>query len=332
MNESLLEACGLAMQGQWTNILPIVYCSKDYWETGLPISELAKRLQGVAHVIMEPSMDLSYKLRDASNANNAFRGHIGIYLPGQSYHRKFSCDYSVAIGDKIVDEIVSTVINAWLNTENAQRYSWDQIQILKSRQKVGKLEHKTDELSEIKELNSMYEDENSRLTRSNIELQKEKRALFDENQRLRDLLDTYRSSGSGAKTILITAGSEYDLYPGEQSDLILSILEKEMVALSEDTRPYTLLSSIILSNTRIGHQEKIIQGIENVFSSSGGICSDKQIRELKGIGFDVEKTGKHYKITFAGDPRYMFTVSATPSDHRTAENMISTITRTLFRK
>lgn len=332
MDESLLEACGLAMQGQWTNILPIVYCSKDYWATELPISDLAKRLQGIAHVIIEPSLEISFKLRETSNANNAFRGHIGIYLPGQSYHRKFSYDYSVAVGEKIVDEIVSTVINAWLNTENAQKYSWDHIQILKSRQKVGKLEHKTDELSDMKELNSMYEDENNRLTSSNTELLKEKRILFDENQRLKELLDAYRSSGSGSESILIKAGTEYDLFPGEQTDLILSILEKEMASLSEDTRPYTLLKSILTANARNGYQERIIAGIEHAFSSSGGICSEKQVRELKSVGFEVEKAGKHYKITFAGDDRYMFTVSATPSDYRTAENMISTITKTLFRK
>ena len=46
--------------------------------------------------------------------------------------------------------------------------------------------------------------------------------------------------------------------------------------------------------------------------------------QLKELGFTIEEDGPHYKIIFK-DPRYMFTVAKTPSDHRGAKNLASKI-------
>ncbi len=332
MDDHLVEPCGKSMQGQWGNLLPIVYCSKDYWPINLDVSYLANKLQGIAHVISEPSLEISYKLRAASVSNNAFRGHVGIYLPGQSYYRKFNTDGTETPGVRLEDEIINTVKNAWLNTEDAALYSWDQVQTLKSRQRVGLLEKRTSEFGETKELNGLYESDNERLAGQNKELQKEKRVLYDENERLKTMLDAYRSAGGQAQSYLIRTGEEFDLYPGEQNDLLLEIMQKALPSLAVGTRPHSIITSILSANSKIGHREQIEESIRKIFANYGGISSDKQKRELKTAGFEVEKPGGHYKITFAGDDRYMFTVAATPGDHCAGQNMISDIIKKLFLK
>ena len=56
----------------------------------------------------------------------------------------------------------------------------------------------------------------------------------------------------------------------------------------------------------------------------GGRLNKTAKAQLKDLGFIIEEDGPHYKIIFH-DPRYMFTVSKTPSDHREGKNMISQI-------
>lgn len=48
------------------------------------------------------------------------------------------------------------------------------------------------------------------------------------------------------------------------------------------------------------------------------------------MGFSIEEDGKHYKITFAGDDRYMFTLAKTGGDFRGGLNAAATISNRLF--
>ena len=51
---------------------------------------------------------------------------------------------------------------------------------------------------------------------------------------------------------------------------------------------------------------------------------------LTRLGFDLSEDGKHYKAVFHGDPRYMFTLPKTSSDHRAGLNIFSDIKNKLF--
>ena len=39
-------------------------------------------------------------------------------------------------------------------------------------------------------------------------------------------------------------------------------------------------------------------------------------RDLKDFGFVITKEGGHYKLTYNGDPRYLFTMAASGSDSK----------------
>ena len=72
----------------------------------------------------------------------------------------------------------------------------------------------------------------------------------------------------------------------------------------------------------------MLEGLRPVLYNGGRInASSKAI--LKDLGFTLEEDGgSHYKLIFH-EPRYMFTVSKTPSDHREGKNLYSDICKVL---
>lgn len=59
--------------------------------------------------------------------------------------------------------------------------------------------------------------------------------------------------------------------------------------------------------------------------------SDTLKRELKAFGFTISNDGGHYKLTYKGDSRYMFTMAASGSDSRHGGgNLASEINRNML--
>ena len=53
-------------------------------------------------------------------------------------------------------------------------------------------------------------------------------------------------------------------------------------------------------------------------------------RELQNMGFEITDDGKHSKLTYYGDSRYMATLAKTPSDGRSGSNIAAEMIRTMF--
>ena len=53
-------------------------------------------------------------------------------------------------------------------------------------------------------------------------------------------------------------------------------------------------------------------------------------QELQSLGFEITEAGKHYKIPYRGDHRYMVTVGKTPSDTRSGNNTAALINKTML--
>lgn len=115
-----------------------------------------------------------------------------------------------------------------------------------------------------------------------------------------------------------------DLYPGEQHDFVLSILEQAREKCPPDSRPRDILDSILGMNTPVGHGEEILNELERIFSR-GIPSTDSDISDLKAIGFSYTQSRKHPKLRF--HDKYMFVIPNTPSDVRSAKNMLSQISK-----
>lgn len=53
-------------------------------------------------------------------------------------------------------------------------------------------------------------------------------------------------------------------------------------------------------------------------------------RMLSEMGFVITEQGKHYKLTYYGDPRYWTTLAKTSSDDRAGKNAALTIINKMF--
>ena len=58
--------------------------------------------------------------------------------------------------------------------------------------------------------------------------------------------------------------------------------------------------------------------------------SSSMRRTLQDMGFVITEEGKHYKLTYYGDGRYMTTLAKTPSDNRTGMNTALEMIKDMF--
>jgi ribonuclease BN (tRNA processing enzyme) len=53
-------------------------------------------------------------------------------------------------------------------------------------------------------------------------------------------------------------------------------------------------------------------------------------KELEDLGFTISEEGKHHKLTYMGDDRYVFALPKSGSDHRGGLNAASDIGKRIF--
>ena len=159
----------------------------------------------------------------------------------------------------------------------------------------------------------------------NLSLREQIEELNSEVYSLRAQLDTMRAAlnNDSEDACFYKVGAEPNLYAGERSDLLRSILSQVLSKYDSSSRPYVLIQSMLDANPEVGECDRVMSGVSTIFGGDGRLNKTSKA-QLKDLGFTIEEDGPHYKIVFH-DPRYMFTVSKTPSDHREGKNMISQI-------
>lgn len=317
------DTCVQIMRGEHNCSMPVVYVSSDYRnKTVINPNYLARQLSGVAHVFVERTHDTALQLREDTNGNNAHNGYIGIYFPGTALCQKHSLSY-YSDYKEMSSEVISSVWKALINRLDASVYNWNQIIALQSRQKMAEWRDISEQdKAQLTEYMSAFDSENDSL-RSQVE------ELNKQVYSLRAQLDTLRASLDSGETDsrFYKNGKEPSLYAGEREDLLYSILSQVQSRYDPNSRAFLIIQSLIDANPRSGECKRIIDCVRDVFGN-GGQLSKTGKAKLRDVGFTIEEGGSHYKITFY-DPRYMFTVSKTPSDYREGMNLASDICKML---
>lgn len=316
---SFYNICTEIMQGTYRYSMPVVYISCDYWGNHVISPQyLARQLSGVAHVFVEHSHETALRLRDATDGNNAYTGYVGIYFPGTKFCQRYGLEYYNNYRE-MTQEIISSIWSALVNRLDSSTYNWNQIIALQSRQKMLEWQ---DISAQDKEQLSMYMDT---FDQENADLRGKIDELNQQVYALRSQLDTLRATlrGDLEDSCFYKAGKEVNLYIAEKEDLLYSILSQAQKKYPQSSRAYTIIQSLLEANPRHGECENIISEIRSIFNNGGKLTKAAKTR-LKALGFSIEEDGTHYKLVFH-DPRYMFSVSKTPSDHREGKNLISDI-------
>ena len=313
------EICTRIIKGSYSNTMPVVYISCDYWKN-VPINphRLAQSLCGLAHVYYETSSSTSFNLKNKTNSRNVFGQTVGVYFPDTSYYKKFNLKEFHNNRIKMVYAIEDYIRTGLVTRLDSSEYTWNNIILLQSKQKVSVIENVTQE--EINSYINTFDAENKNLHSKNKQLQRENYALRAKIDALEST--TSKKQTSGAEPFY-NIGKESELYPGEYSDLLFYILSQVHCKYEVNSRPALLIKSLLNANPKIGNYEKTIMDLTKILSQ-GKKLSQSDYNKIQKIGFSV-KTDGHTKITFKGDKRYMFTIANSPSDHREGKNILSDI-------
>lgn len=302
--------------------LPVVYVSKTCCGNDpVDIYQLAKRLKGLAHVLVEEGTYLNSQIRYLCNDNNEFNGAIGIYYPKSSFgHRKYMYRNYEGSKSKLMNKIVNSVINYYNIQKINMLYTWQGVNnaLLRDR-----LNSKVSELSETNELIDYVDNDNDQLKKQVEELTRANEALTYENQGLRSKLN------NSDNIPILFLGEEEDFFKDEIKVILLDALELALKNYKPKSRRADVITDIIKRNNCPHQTANRHNEIKNLLKGYKSLST--QIKNtLYDMGLRLSEDGKHCKFTYYGDERYTATLAKTPSDTRSGLNIALEIINTMF--
>lgn len=313
--------------------LPIVFVSKSS-ENADPLSTawLASRLKGAAHVLVEESRERCRGIRDRLIKSDDLYGAVRIRYPSETTGKK-NFYYRSATGDRDVrlEKIIRNVIQYGIAQRIDRLYTWQGVvgealnEQLKHQVAIRMTAERDRQQAEA-EVDKVYEefDEDLKALQEKVEeLTRANEALQYENQGLR------AKYAATAATPIIYLGDEEDFYQGEIRDMVLGTLDEALSATEKATRKADVLEDILENNPYYHLSEERKQRIKSLFKGYKNLTGAMR-QELLSLGFEITEAGKHYKITYRGDQRYMVTVGKTPSDNRSGSNNAAMISKTML--
>ena len=303
--------------------IPVVYmsCVTDGHCVVNPYT-VAKKLKGVAIVLVETSRDVAFLLRKQTNGNNPYGGAIEIFYPNDK--RRFTPGELTGTLSAKIATIKNSVFNHLLQTKIEEKYSWSQLQSQKLRQQltIAKSAAETDSKN-YDELEKMYEallaEKEQQITTLNGQLKLANLSIAQ--------LEAQIATVGEIPALVI--GDEADLYPNEQKTLLVEILQKALSSVPQNSRREHVVQSIIAANQCGDSLSQRRDKLKNCLHGYTRMTPDKK-RVLEEIGFKITDDGKHYKIVFCEDPRYNGSLSKTGSDHRGGDNTAHDLIRKIF--
>lgn len=313
--------------------LPVIYVSKaaDGREV-LDTNWLASRLKGAAHVLVEKDKECCRECIRICNETKEDFGAVRIYYPSDSIPRKRFL-YRSANGDgkARLEKVIKNVIQY----RNSQRmgilYTWQGVngailnsslnqQITKYQEEESARQHAEREVEQVYEA---FDEDLRRMQQKMEELTKANEALMLENSVLRAKLNATEAMP------IVYQGDEEDFYPDEIKDMILAALDEALANTEAATRRADILEDILKNNLYQHLSEKRKQRVKAVFKGYKNLSSAMK-QELLELGMTISEDGKHYKLTYKDDSRYMVTIGKTPSDNRAGNNSAALINKIMM--
>lgn len=310
------------VNGETNNRLPIIYVSSKYFYNEHPHNIIPERLArsvcGLAHVVIEPSdRAFSIKLKDDTNAKNAYAGGIGIYWPrGQniSFYRR-----GEKAAKEFEDELFENVVKATTTMAPISDSGWGEIQKRITKDSINALKVRGEYTSELM---GLYEADNIAKDEQIDDL---KYKILSLESRVRML----HSQASAQGSIILNAGEETDFFEGEIKNVILEAIKAAIVNTNDNSRSKHILSSLLENNQQTPEKNTREQLLRKALTDYRSMDKSTS-RQLKELGFELSEEGRHWKIIYNGDSRYTYILPKTGSDYRGSLNAISDISNIIF--
>lgn len=318
--DNLLDLLTDAIRGEYKEYLPLILVTTYFDSMATEINELAlaKKLAGLAYVVVCDN-EYTRLLKDKTKCSTPYNGAIAIYCKGgkPKQYRKNDAFHGGTLDVLIANEIqrfVTAVVDAEAPTWEAL---YTEMIHTKSKQNEEMLGMIFDENESLDEQLKKAKLRISELAQENIQL-KAKNVNLEAALKVRDMGQP-----------VLKKSSIPEFFEGEQHDLVVSILKRALTTGgTSDTRRHELLADILKENKINGNGKEVFDVVKSIFSS-GEELSERDIAELKRIGFKIVSESPHYKLIYK-DSKYWFTVSKTASDKkRSGKNLMSDITKRL---
>ena len=177
--------------------------------------------------------------------------------------------------------------------------------------------------NEIDQVYDEFDEDFKALQEKVTELTKTNEALQYENQGLRAKL------AAADATPLLLMGDEEDFYQGEIRDIVLGAIDDAFSTIESSTRRADVLGDVLENNPYRHLSDERKQKIKSLFKGYKAVSGTMK-QQLADMGFELTEAGKHYKLTYRGDSRYLVTVGKTPSDNRSGSNTASEISKIML--
>lgn len=306
--------------------LPVVYVTKlREGQYPINITKLARRLQGVAHVLIESETKVSKLLKEHCNNENVHHGGIGIYYPSISAKcKKINSQRYFGSEDALVEKIVNNIFRYSNQQIQEQMYTWEGIQNEILRVKNKQLLHEGKKIaSENQDLYDIFGEQLTQQEKTIEKLNNRIASLEQENRGLRSKID-------GMEEIpLLYFGEEEDLYPGEIREIILDILNSQLKNQKSKSRRSIIIQDILENNDFTHLAEKKKNEIKRILKGYTSLTNSLK-QELQSFGFTISLDDRHHKLIFCGDPRYSAVMSKSGSEYRSGDNLSSEIIKSFL--
>lgn len=322
-----------ALEHSGTYQLPVIYVARSQdGQEGLSTQWLASRLKGAAHVLVEKDKTSCSQCIALAGETHEDFGAVRIYYPAEHMMRKRFL-YRSAQGDPKtrLEKVIKNVIQYWNSQRMDLLYTWQgvnnallseslQSQASKYQKMQTALRDAKDEMDQVYET---FDDDLYKMQQKLEELTKANESLTLENSVLRAKLNTMDAMP------VIYQGEEEDFYPDEIKEMILGVLDETLTNTEKKTRRADVLSDVLASNEYQHLSDQRKQRIKAVFKGYKNL-SGAMKQELIDLGMTISDDGKHYKLTYKDDPRYMVTIGKTPSDSRAGNNNAAMINKIMM--
>ena len=301
--------------------LPIVYVSSGF-DAGhlVDADRLANDLAGMAHVVIEPNRAFSLRLKPEVGSENVYGGTVGVYWPDGAGRRSFFIGREFESPEEIQRAISEEIRTALTNRRPLDRCTWAAVQ-----QQVSRRAFEALQATGSQEVDKYIQEFDKELLARDQRLADAEREIG----RLRAEVRKYESRSPIGSGLALRTGPEQDLYPGEMGTLVRDAIQDAASRVGDDSRRKHVLSAILLANAASDETGRLREELKDILRGSTTI--DARVRRgLEKLGFEISEDGKHFKLVFQGDDRYIFTLAKSGSDYRGGLNAASDIARLLF--
>lgn len=323
LQDSDLELASDIVSGGSDNQLPVIYISKKEDERTIlsekEIRDLAFRLGGVAHVVVEPDRAFSKKLIAQGGARAPYGGSLAICVGGHGVVKRYFIGSLFPDSDSLVEAVCAFSLQYVTNRRSRIGADWQHIIEESSRILRRKLDEGT---VEFEEWLKKFDEDDSEKDKRILSLQEQLDALQEEY-----LNSSKDESSLGIRQVLSALGAE--IYKGEFIDRVRSVLV--LIAHDDKIHPRTVeMCRRILQSTSWSDGAQRLQARLKAAGKDSSTADDRLSEILMGMGYKIRKSGGHPVCS----PDDLFglsaqTMSSSASDHRAGKNAAQRIIRDL---